>query len=139
MVNGEQLLVDVTIRTPTTPTYYECKDGSADEQLKSTVIAEQQKTNKYSAMAKAQDAKFLPFACEVYGGIGKSANKLLKQIYKSARDQMLMWPYQQIVEHLRGTVAISIQKGNAVAILAGYARAVRRSADGYRGLTALSA
>jgi len=84
------------------------KDGSPDEQLKSTVVAERHETNKYSAMEKAQDAKFLPFACEVYGGIGKSATKPLKQIYKSARDQMLMWPYQQIVEHLRGTVAIYI-------------------------------
>jgi len=72
IINGEQVLADVTIRNPTTPTYYEAKDGSADEHLKSTVIAcvsfclssqlvaqsnihiaEQQKTNKYSAMAKA--------------------------------------------------------------------------------------
>jgi len=42
---------------------------------------------------------------------------------------MLMWPYQQIVEHLRGTVTIFIQKGNAIAILAGEARSVGRSAQ----------
>jgi len=74
------------------PSCYESKHGSPDEQLKSTLIAEQQTTNKNSAMAKAQDAKFLPFACDIYGGIGKSATKLLKQLYKSARDQMFLWP-----------------------------------------------
>ena len=30
-------------------------------------MAEQRKTNKYSAMAKAQNAKFIPFAVEMYG------------------------------------------------------------------------
>ena len=58
------------LRNPTSPTYYECRGGSAEQQLRSTVIAEQQKTAKYSTMAKAQGAKFLPFAVEMYGGMG---------------------------------------------------------------------
>src|ERR1700728_1541435 len=77
-------------------------------------------TAKYSTMAKAQGAKFLPFAVEMYGGMAKSAKQLLQLINKSARDQMLMWPYQQIMQNLKGDIAISIQRGNAIAILAGY-------------------
>ena len=51
-------------------------------------MAEQRKTNKYSAMAETQNAKFIPFAAEMYGGLGKSAKKLLNMISKCARDQM---------------------------------------------------
>ena len=75
-------------------------------------------------MAKTQNAKFIPFAVEMYGGLGRSAKKLLKMISKCARDQMLMWPYHQIIQNLKGEIAVSIQRGNAIAILAGYNRAI---------------
>ena len=139
VIGSQQILVDVTIRNPTSPTYYECRGGSAEQQLRSTVIAEQQKTAKYSTMAKAQGAKFLPFAVEMYGGMGKSAKQLLQLINKSARDQMLMWPYQQIMQNLKGDIAISIQRGNAIAILAGYQRSIAKSAKVHRGGVAASA
>ena len=77
-----------------------------------TTIQRQQK-----GMAKTQDAKFIPFAVEMYGGLGRSAKKLLKMISKCARDQMLMWPYHQIIQNLKGEIAVSIQRGNAIAIL----------------------
>ena len=75
-------------------------------------------------MAKSQNAKFIPFAVEMYGGLGRSAKKLLRMISKCARDQMLMWPYHQIIQNLKGEIAVSIQRGNAIAILAGYNRAI---------------
>ena len=88
-------------------------------------MAEQRKNKKYSAMAKAQNATFLPFAVEMYGGLGKSAKKLLNKISKCVRDlHMLMWPYHRIIQNLKGEIAISIQRGNAIAILAGYNRAI---------------
>ena len=87
VIGSQQILVDVTIRNPTSPTYYECRGGSAQLQLRSTVIAEQQKTAKYSTMAKAQGAKFLPFAVEMYGGMGKSAKQLLQLINKTCMEQ----------------------------------------------------
>ena len=63
MIGSQQILVDVTIRNPTSPTYYECRGGSAEQQLRSTVIAEQQKTAKYSTMAKAQGANSYHIRC----------------------------------------------------------------------------
>ena len=47
-------------------------------------------------------------------------------ISKCARDQMLMWPYHRIIQNLKGEIAISIQRGNVIAILglAGYNRAI---------------
>ena len=129
VIGGEQVLVDVTIGNPTCQTY---QDQCSEEQLKCTVMAEQRKNNKYSAMAETQNAKFIPFAVEMYGGLGKSAKKLglpvLNKISKCARDQMLMWPYRRIIQNLKGEIAISIQRGNAIAILAGYNRAIGKPA-----------
>ena len=90
-------------------------------------------------MAKAQGAKFLPFAVEMYGGMGKSAKQLLQLINKSARDQMLTWPYQQMMQNLKGDIAISIQRGTAIAILAGYQSSIAKSAKVHRGGVAASA
>ena len=42
---------------------------------------------------------------------------------------MLMWPYQQLIQNLKGDIAISIQRGNAIAILAGYNSALSKSAS----------
>ena len=39
-------------------------------------------------MGETQNAKFIPFAVEMYGGLGKSAKKLLNMISKCASDQM---------------------------------------------------
>ena len=78
-------------------------------------------------MAEAQGARFIPFAVETYGGLGKSTKKFLQIISKAAEDQMLMYPYQRIVQKLRGQIAISIQRGNAIAILANYNRSINRS------------
>ena len=42
---------------------------------------------------------------------------------------MLMWPYHRIIQNLKGEIAISIQRGNAIAILAGYNRAIGKPAS----------
>ena len=76
-------------------------------------------------MAETQNAKFIPFAVEMYGGLGKSAKKLLNKISKCARDQ--------IIQNLKGEIAISIQRGNAIAILAGYNRAIGKPAKLHMG------
>jgi hypothetical protein len=142
VLNGQYYLIDVTIRHPTCPTYYDCKEGSSEVQLASTAIAEKQKIGKYSTMAKDQHASFLPFAVESYGGLGKSAKQVIQLIQQSATDQMLMWPYQQIVENLKAEIAISIQRGNAVAMQAmqaGYNRSIGRPARLHRGGCAVAA
>ena len=66
---------------------------------------------------------------------GKSAKKLLNKISLCARprDQMLMWPYHRIILNLKGEIAISIQSGNAIAILAGYNRAIGKPAKLHMG------
>ena len=77
---------------------------------------------------KKQKAKFKPFSVETYGGLGKSARGIYRLIQASARDHMMMWPYQQVVEKMRGAVAIAVQRGNAMVMLAAYNRAISRPA-----------
>ena len=36
---------------------------------------------------------------------------------------MLMWPYHQIIQNLKAEIAVSIQRGNAIA-MPGYNRAI---------------
>ena len=46
---------------------------------------------------------------------------------------MLMWPYHRVIQNLKGEIAISIQRGNAIAILAGYNRAIGKPAKLHMG------
>ena len=70
-LNGQQYLVDVTIRHPGCKT--NIMHGSARQQLAAAHKGEAEKKAKYAAMAKTQQASFIPFAVETYGGLGKSA------------------------------------------------------------------
>ena len=87
-------------------------------------------------MAKAQGAKFIPFAVEIYGGLGKDAKRLLNRVYKSNRDQSLVWPYQHVMEDIKGNIAISIQRGNAIAYQQAYNRAIGCVSRGRVAMTA---
>ena len=66
---GDSYLVDVTIRHPGCKT--NIMHGSARQQLAAAHKGEAEKKAKYAAMAKTQQAAFLPFAVETYGGLGK--------------------------------------------------------------------
>ena len=70
-LNGQRYLVDVTIRHPGCKT--NIQHGSARQQLAAAHKGETEKKAKYAAMAKTQQASFIPFAVETYGGLGKSA------------------------------------------------------------------
>ena len=90
-------------------------------------------------MAKNQQASFIPFAVETYGGLGKSARKLINLIASAAEDGLQMLSESEVRKELRGSVAIAVQKGNANIILAEYNRAKAAAARSDRGLGALAA
>ena len=39
---------------------------------------------------------------------------------------MTLWPHEQLMAELRGSIAVAIQRGNAMCMLSGYSRAVGR-------------
>ena len=62
-LNGQRYLVDVTIRHPGCKTNIH---GSARQQLAAAHKGEAEKKAKYAAMAKTQQAEFLPFAVDLW-------------------------------------------------------------------------
>ena len=137
VLNGRQLLVDVTIRHPACKT--NIMHGSARQQLAAAHKGEAEKKAKYASMAKTQQAEFLPFAVETYGGLGKAARKLRKRIASSAEEGPQMLSEKEVMRELRGSVAIAVQKGNANIILAEYHRAMSAAARSGRGMAVSAA
>ena len=131
--------MDVTIRHPACKT--NIMHGSARQQLAAAHKGEAEKKAKYASMAKTQQAEFLPFAVETYGGLGKAARKLRKRIASSAQEGPQMLSEKEVMRELRGSVAIAVrvQKGNANIILAEYHRAMSAAARTGRGMAVLAA
>lgn len=63
---------------------------------------------------------FIPFAAETCGGLGPQALQLLRLIASRALEQLSIWPHHDIVQHMLGSVAVAIQRGNAMTVLSGY-------------------
>ncbi len=131
------MLLDVTIRHPACKT--NIMHGSAEQQLAAAHKGEAEKKAKYTAMAKTQQAEFLPFAVETYGGLGKAARKVMKRIASAAEVGPQMLSEKEALRELKGAVAIAVQKGNANIILAEYHRAMSAAARRGRGIAALAA
>ena len=66
----------------------------------------------------------LPFSVETTGGMARGAIELLEQVSLACRDTLSVWPHWQIVKEMKQAVAVAIQKGNAMTMLAGYNAAV---------------
>jgi hypothetical protein len=137
LLNGHQLLVDVTVRHPTCMT--NIQHGSATQQLAAAHKGEAEKKRKYDAMAKTQHAKFIPFAVETYGGMGKSARKLIKRIASVAQDRQQGWSDKEVRKQLEESGDMELQRGNANIILAEYYRATSAAARGNRRSAASAA
>ena len=74
-----------------------------------------------------QCARFLPFSAETTGGLGKDAEELIDQISLACRDHLALPSHYHIANGVRASVAIAVQKGNALAIFGGYSRAVKHA------------
>jgi hypothetical protein len=64
------------------------------------------------------------FSVETCGGMAHDAIKLLSAMGRMGDEQLGMWPRHVVIRHLVGSVATSVQRGNAVAWLSGYSRAL---------------
>jgi hypothetical protein len=62
---------------------------------------------------------------EVYGGIGKMAQDFLNEVSVFAHDHMTVSSRFDVVNGLKFAIACSVQRGNALIVLGGYANAVR--------------
>ncbi len=80
-----------------------------------------------------------PFDLETYGGLGRCARKLIKQIASVAEDRQQMVSEWEVKQQLDESVVIAVQRGDARIILAEYYRAMSAAARGNRGSAASAA
>ena len=91
------------------------------------VQIQHQNENKLSNDHEHSD--FIPFVIETYGGIGGKAQEFLSELSVFAHDHLTTYSHFDVVSGLRYAMACSVQRGNALIALAGYANAVRISPD----------
>jgi hypothetical protein len=117
---GRNILTDVCITHPLAPS--SVKNGVSWATLGSAKGLQGVKRSKYRQTAARHHAELLPFCVETYGGMAPDAVKLLSAMAAMGDEQLGMWPRHVVVRHLIGSVATSVQRGNAVTWLAGYSR-----------------
>jgi hypothetical protein len=69
----------------------------------------------------------LPFVVETCGGLATDAVKLLDVMSQAGHEHLSLWSHAEIVQHILGSVAVAIQKGNAMTVLAAHTAAVVRA------------
>ena len=116
MMDQYNKFVDVTIVHPTCPSHIH----AAQTQLKTAEDAAKAKINKYKDLAKANEGDIVPFAIESYGGYSEAACRLIEEIAVFASTHESAWSKAEIIADLKAAVAISVQRGNAHAAVAGY-------------------
>ena len=89
---------------------------------------EGRKRRKYAAIASRHDAELLPFVVETCGGLGPDALALLDLISGAASEHLSLWSREDAATDVLHSVAIAIQKGNAMTMLGAHAAALLRAA-----------
>jgi len=56
--------------------------------------------------------------------------QLMKLISEMGQEHLSIWPHYEIVKHMMGSVAVAIQKGNVMTVLAGYTNTLAKKAAG---------
>lgn len=125
IMNHKCYLLDVAITNPTAPTNV----SNSQKVLGQANTYEKIKIRKYDELARVQHSNFIPFVIETYGGIGVKAQEFLSELSVFAHDHLTTYSHFDVVSGLRYAMACSVQRGNALIALAGYANAVRISPD----------
>ena len=125
---GACILTDVVVSHPLAPSHLLAASRSA------LIVARQavnRKQRHYQEVANSQHAEFIPFSCESTGGISQEAERVINRLSLACQDHLTLPSNLPFVNAVHSSVAIAIQRGNALAILAGYSRAVMRVGRGW--------
>jgi hypothetical protein len=125
MFEGHHIITDVVISHPLTQGYCHSRRALSG-QAGVARAKESGKATKYQALTEQQSADFYAFGAESCGGLGTRALALLKQLSQVGEAHLAMWPQHQIVQHMLSSVAVAIQRGNALTVLSGYTNELRK-------------
>jgi hypothetical protein len=109
-LTAQTYFTDVQVVSPTAPmfTTHATKRGGAAK------FREKQKTNKYSHLANAHGANFLPFIIETYGLLGSKAILLINKILDNC-DDIPASPnphFSSFKSYMLAALSFALQKGN---------------------------
>ena len=66
----------------------------------------------------------LPIALETTGGVGPRTATLIEAMADASAEQLVTWSRESVIRELLGSVAMAVQRGNAMTFLEGYDRAL---------------
>jgi hypothetical protein len=121
---GQHVLTDVAVVHP-------LGSHGRNNPINSTATAKKvatAKRSKYAAIASRHDAELLPFVVETCGGLGQDAIALLDVISGAASEHLSLWSQEDAAKEVLNSVAIAVQKGNAMTVLGAQAAALLRAA-----------
>ena len=119
---GRCILTDVAIVHPLAPG--RVRVGMSSTKLSSARSMESIKRKKYSQLSSLHGYEQLPFVMETCGGIGPSADVLVKTMAEASEEHLRVWSKEAVIRQLVSSVAIAVQRGNALTYLEGYDKAL---------------
>jgi hypothetical protein len=118
---GRTVLSDVAVCHPLAPGTRN-KEGA--RKLATAKKSEKKKKEKYLELSARHRFMQLPVAIETTGGIGPRAETLVKAMADASAEQLVTWPRESVIRELLGSMAVAVQRGNAMTFLQGYDRAL---------------
>jgi hypothetical protein len=114
--NQRDLLVDVVVTRPSCPSHRAAASkavfAAADEVVKRKIKHYEPLLAARARVRKVTD-HFSAFAVETYGGLHKSAIRVIDHVTATAEQQVSLYPRSLLRKLLMDSVAINIQRGNA--------------------------
>jgi hypothetical protein len=110
IINGRSTFIDVVVVNPSAPSHRKKRPLAAAEYYVKL------KVDKYRGLAESNDAVIIAFVVETGGGYSDSAKHVIDDIVAHALNHAAAYSAKSIRDELKDTIAIAIQKGNAMAM-----------------------
>ena len=121
---GRMVLTDVVVSHSLTASTVALSKSAA-------ALWQGRKNRKYAGVASRLGAELLNVSLDTCGGMADGTSRLVEAIGEEGeRWSVGTWNRGSIERRLLGTIAIAVQKGNAMAMLFGYTRAARMHGAG---------
>ena len=126
---GRILLTDVVVSHQLTPYRVEQRGSAATKK-------QNQKRRKYAGAASRLGAELLNVSIDTCGGLASEAIQLVQCIGEEGeRWSAGTWSSSSIERQLFDAIAVAVQRGNALSVLAGFTRSSRARSSGTHGRT----
>lgn len=123
VIPGLSVLTDVVVSHPLAPSHL---SAASVKPLTTANQAALRKHNKYKQLADTQQSHFLPFSVETTGGMTEDAEELVDQLSLTCKDHLTLPSSRPFAHSIRSSIAVAIQRGNAITIQCGFSRTIMR-------------